>query len=40
MYRNTQSGAQDKEKNKFLLRGKFKLCQMENSIGAYNVPVL
>ena len=40
MYRSTQSGAlQDSEKNKFLLRGKFKSSASDGiPIGAYNVP--
>ena len=40
MYRNTQSGAlQDSEKNKFLLRGKFKSSSGDGiPIGAFNVP--
>jgi cell surface protein SprA len=40
MYRNTQSGAlQDSEKNKFLLRGKYKSSATDGiPIGAYNVP--
>ncbi|MFV5694629.1 cell surface protein SprA [Flavobacterium sp. LB3P122] len=40
MYRNTQSGAlQDSEKNKFLLRGKYKSSGGDGiPIGAFNVP--
>jgi len=40
MYRNTQSGAlQDSDKNKFLLRGKYKSSGGEGiPIGAFNVP--
>ncbi len=40
MYRNTQSGAlQDSEKNKFLLRGKYKSSTGDGiPIGAFNVP--
>ena len=40
MYRNTQSGAlQDSEKNKFLLRGKYKSSAGDGiPIGAFNVP--
>lgn len=40
MYRNTQSGAlQDSEKNKFLLRGKYKSTGGDGiPIGAFNVP--
>lgn len=40
MYRNTQSGAlQDSEKNKFLLRGKYKSSSGDGiPIGAFNVP--
>ncbi|MDG1870568.1 MAG: cell surface protein SprA, partial [Flavobacterium sp.] len=40
MYRNTQSGAlQDSDKNKFLLRGKYKSAASNGiPIGAYNVP--
>ena len=40
MYRNTQSGAlQDSEKNKFLLRGKYKSTGSDGiPIGAFNVP--
>ncbi|MFT7334714.1 MAG: cell surface protein SprA [Porticoccaceae bacterium] len=40
MYRNTQSGAlQDSDKNKFLLRGKYKSSGDEGiPIGAFNVP--
>jgi cell surface protein SprA len=40
MYRNTQSGAlQDSDKNKFLLRGKYKSSAGDGiPIGAYNVP--
>jgi cell surface protein SprA len=37
MYRNTQSGAQDSEKNKFLLRVSLNFCYRWDSIGAYNV---
>ncbi|WP_269685787.1 cell surface protein SprA [Flavobacterium lacustre] len=40
MYRNTQSGAlQDSDKNKFLLRGKYKSSSGDGiPIGAFNVP--
>ncbi|MFV8368404.1 cell surface protein SprA [Flavobacterium sp. LB2R40] len=40
MYRNTQSGAlQDSDKNKFLLRGKYKSTGSDGiPIGAFNVP--
>ncbi len=40
MYRNTQAGAlQDSDKNKFLLRGKYKSSGSDGiSIGAFNVP--
>lgn len=40
MYRNTQSGAlQDSDKNKFLLRGKYKSSGSDGiPIGAFNVP--
>jgi len=40
MYKNTQSGAlQDSEKNKFLLRGKYKSSSGDGiPIGAFNVP--